>query len=93
MAERTEKEEFAIVRHAASEAIFVALQDGKKDGKHGPCSFLEESIEHQLKHIEAHITAYQCGDRSEDHLSHIVCRAAMACALAGYRKDCGDKGE
>ena len=77
----SDDDEFAAVLTAAAEAISSGLRDGKVSGKHAAGSYRLESIEHQLRHIEAHITAHQCGDRSEDHLAHIVCRAAFAVAL------------
>lgn len=81
MDEWTRDREYAAVTQAAIRALEKAMADGKADGKHAPGSYREESIEHQMRHIEAHITAYQCGDRSEDHLGHIVCRSVMAYAL------------
>jgi hypothetical protein len=64
---------------AAQTAVNSSLFDGFS--KHPPGSWREGTIGDQLKRIEAHITQYQCGDRSEDHLAHIVCRAAIAFAL------------
>jgi hypothetical protein len=61
-------------------AVRNALRDGDRGGKE-PGSWRGETVEDQLKHIERHVTQYQCGDRNEDHLSHIVCRAAIAFAL------------
>jgi hypothetical protein len=75
------KEDFAALLHAAACAINAALNDGDRGGKHAPGSWRAETIEEQLRNIEAHITAYQCGDRNEDHMSHFVCRAAIAYAL------------
>ena len=66
---------------AANRAISDALADGDKGGKHPPGARMAETIDNQLKHIEAHITQYQCDDRSENQLEHIVCRAAIAFAL------------
>ena len=81
MAEWTRREDFAALLHAAACAINDAIRDGDGDGKHEAGSWMSETIEHQLKHIEAHITAVQCGDRNEDHLAHLVFRAAIAFAL------------
>jgi len=64
---------------AAERAIRTALEDGEH--KSHKSEWREQTIDGQLRHIEAHVTAYQCCDRSEDHLSHILCRAAIACAL------------
>ena len=79
MAEWTRKEDFAALLHTAACAINDALHDG--ESKHGPGSWMRETVEEQFRHIEAHITQYQYGDRSEDHLTHIVCRAVIAYAL------------
>jgi hypothetical protein len=81
MAEWTRREDFAALLTAAAEAISDALDDGERSVKHGGGSWPIETVDEQLRHIEAQITAWQCGDRNEDHLSHIVCRAAIAYAL------------
>jgi hypothetical protein len=83
MAEWTRKEDFAALLTAAAGTLNDALADG--DGKHRAGSRLIETVEEQLRHIEAHITAYQYGDQNEDHLSRIICRAAIACALRARR--------
>jgi hypothetical protein len=85
MAEWTRKEDFAALLNASVSAIRDALHDGERGGKHRAGSWLIETVEVQLRHIEAHITQYECGDRNEDHLSHIICRAGIAYAL-GQRK-------
>jgi hypothetical protein len=79
----------------AKTALVAALEDGQCEGK-VPGARVSETIDEQLKHIEAHITQYQCGDRNEDHLAHIVCRAAIACALrerASSAAPCSGEGE
>jgi hypothetical protein len=85
MAEWTRKENFAALLTAAAGAINDELADGDRGGKHRAGSWLIETVEEQLRHIEVHITQYQCGDRNEDHLSHIICRAAIAYALSAQR--------
>ena len=85
----TRKDDLAAVINAAVCALNDALRDGDRGGKHPPGSWKAETVEEQLKHVEAHVTAYQCGDRSEDHLSRIVCRAAIAVALR-YRSEQAD---
>jgi hypothetical protein len=56
-----------------------------KKPKHPAGSWMSENIAEQLKHIESHITAELCGDHAEDHLAHIVCRAAIAFALKSWK--------
>jgi hypothetical protein len=73
------RDDFGDLIQAAIAAMARATRDGERGGKSG--TWVTETIEHQLRRIGAHITAYQCGDRNEDHLSHILCRAAIACAL------------
>jgi|SRR6516162_6831119 hypothetical protein len=68
---------------AAVDAVVIALLDG--DGKHGPGSWMGETIENQLRHIENHIVNYELGAGDENHLANIVCRAAIAFALAKKR--------
>jgi len=72
--------DFLALLSAAESALIAALHEG--NGKHPPGSWRAETVDEQLKHIEAHVTAYQCGERSEDHLAHILCRAAIAVAQA-----------
>jgi hypothetical protein len=67
---------------AAVDAISAALADGDKEGKHGPGSWQNETIENQLDHSEAHGRAWRRGDTSESHLAHRVCRDTMAYLLA-----------
>lgn len=37
-----------------------------------------QSVEEHLTHLVEHVADYQTGDKSEDWLAKIVCRAAMA---------------
>jgi len=83
---RKRAQDFLELMTAANRAISRALADGDRGGKHPPGSWMEESIDEQLKHIEAHIARHDGGERSEDHLAHIVCRAAIAFALRGWEK-------
>jgi hypothetical protein len=84
--EWTRSHDYAALLHAAACTINDALKDGESTGKHAG-HWRNTTVEEQLKHIEAHITQYQCGDRGEDHLAHIVCRAAIACVLARRAAD------
>jgi hypothetical protein len=39
-------------------------------------------VEDHINHLLAHAFAYLAGDESDDHLSHILCRATFAQAVA-----------
>jgi hypothetical protein len=73
--------DFGDLTSAAEYAIHAALEDGDAGGKHAPGSWRNETVEEQLRHIIDHAEAYLRGDRSENHLTHIPCRAAIAFAL------------
>lgn len=75
--------EFNEIMDAAALVINAVLHEGAAKGYTD--EWRHQSIDEHLKHIEAHITAHQCGDQNEDHLGHILCRAAMACALRQMR--------
>src|SRR5438105_8346039 len=87
--EWTRKDDFAELLRAAACAVNNALCDGHRGGKPSAGSWRDETIDNQLKHIERHITAFQCGDQNEDHLAHIVCRAAIAMALRERSEESG----
>jgi hypothetical protein len=74
-----DKEALELVR-AAAFAIGAALEDGKRAGNQ-PGTWLNETVDEELEHIGAHIEDWRDGKRDEDHLAHMVCRAAMAYAL------------
>ncbi|HKD77360.1 MAG TPA: dATP/dGTP diphosphohydrolase domain-containing protein [Ktedonobacterales bacterium] len=81
MTERTWEDDFTVLLNPAIEALDDALRDGDRGGKHPPGSWRSGTAEEQMQHIAAHLYAYYHGDRSEDHLGHILCRAAIAIAL------------
>lgn len=69
---------------AAVEAIRVARRVGVP--KYGPSSWRDVSEREHLLHASEHITWWLIGSGSdkssgEDHLSHAICRLAMAKAL------------
>jgi hypothetical protein len=68
--------------NAAADAIVSALADGARGGKHPAGSWRKETIAEQLWHIEGHIVRHRRGDLDEHHLAHLLCRAAIAYALA-----------
>jgi len=76
----TKEDDFIRLLGISADAIHTAMRDG--DNKHDPGEWMTQTVEEQIKHIEGHIMQYQMGDRSEDHLAHLLCRAAIACALS-----------
>lgn len=49
--------------------------------KYGAENWRLISIDDHLNHLLIHIYAYLAGDRSDEHLSHIMCRALFAQAV------------
>lgn len=78
---RTRIDDFRDLMQVAAEALGKALDDGDAGGKHPPGSWCEESVANQIDHLSDHLHSLLHGDTSEDHLSHIICRAVMARAL------------
>lgn len=66
---------------AASDAIAIARRVGVP--KYGPSSWCDISVQEHLNHAIAHARlAYNMKHTDgEDHLSHAICRLAMARAL------------
>lgn len=57
------------------------LQEGKE--KYGDDeNWRKIPVEEHLNHMIIHAYAYLAGDRSDEHLSHIMCRAKFAQAVA-----------
>lgn len=46
--------------------------------KYGEDNWRQISVEDHLNHLIAHAYAYLSGDRTDDHLSNIMCRATFA---------------
>jgi hypothetical protein len=85
-------EDYLALRAVAQHAILSALKDGDKGGKHPPGSWRKESVPEQLYHIDAHVKNHciefllahvngRAAVSDEDHLTHILCRAAISIAL------------
>lgn len=55
------------------------LDEGAK--KHGDNNWRLVDIDDHLNHLIMHAYAYLAGDRSDEHLSHIMCRAMFAQAV------------
>lgn len=62
----------------------LALAETLKKGfdKYGPGNWRKISSLEHFNHMMAHWYAYRAGDRSDDHLAHMFCRAMMAFATA-----------
>lgn len=56
------------------------LHEGAK--KYGEDNWRLIPIEEHLNHMIMHAYAYLAGDRSDEHLSHIMCRATFAQGVA-----------
>ena len=52
-------DDFRELAIGAVDAVVIALIDGDEGGKQGPGSWLSETIENQLRHIENHIVNYE----------------------------------
>lgn len=55
------------------------LKDGADN--YGENNWRKISIEDHLNHLIMHAYAYLAGDKSDEHLSHIMCRAMFAQAV------------
>ena len=74
---------FDLVDANALAAIAAVLKQGAD--KYGAGNWRALEIEAHLNHLIMHAYAYLAGDTSDDHLSHIGCRAlfALGVHLAG----------
>lgn len=61
-------------------AMAKVLKEGAD--KYGPNNWRLLDIEDHLNHLIMHAYAYLAGDRSDDHLTHIMCRAMFAEGVA-----------
>jgi hypothetical protein len=82
MANRTD--DLAELAAAAIGALNLALRDG--DAHHPAGSWKRETAENHLDHLYRHALCMVHGfEPGEDHLTHIVCRAAMYYAAIGRK--------
>jgi len=65
---------------AAAQGLRQALSDGDKS--HAPGSWQTDLLGEHINHLRAHLNRLQAGEFTEEHLSHIVCRALMVYAAA-----------
>lgn len=56
-------------------------------GKYAPRNWYKIPLESHLNHLLMHMYAYLAGNRDEDHLSHVLARAAMAVEIQKLKGD------
>lgn len=67
---------FDLIDGRAMFAMASVLHEGAE--KYGPNNWRKIPIEDHLNHLIMHAYAYLAGDRTDEHLSHIMCRAMFA---------------
>jgi len=67
---------FDLIDAKAMFEMAKVLDHGAK--KYGADNWRLISVQDHLNHLLMHTFAYLAGDRSDDHLSHILCRATFA---------------
>ena len=70
---------FDLVDGKAMFAMAQVLDEGAK--KYGADNWRLIDVDDHLNHLIMHAYAYLSGDRSDGHLSHIMCRAMFAAAV------------
>jgi len=70
---------FDLIDGKAMFAMAAVLHEGAV--KYGANNWRGISIDDHLNHLIMHAYAYLAGDRSDEHLSHIMCRAMFAQAV------------
>jgi len=71
---------FDLIDARAMFAMAQVLDHGAK--KYGENNWRKISVDDHLNHLLMHTYAFLAGDRSDDHLSHILCRATFATGVA-----------
>jgi hypothetical protein len=64
----------------ATLAVGAVLDAGER--KYGADNWHKIPLSDHLNHLLIHVYAYLAGDRSDDHLGHMACRAMMALETA-----------
>lgn len=70
---------FDLIDGPALFAMAKVLYEGAE--KYGANNWRKIDVEDHLNHLIMHAYAYLSGDRSDEHLSHIMCRAMFAQAV------------
>jgi Domain of unknown function (DUF5664) len=71
---------FDLVDGKAMFAMAAVLHQGAE--KYGVDNWRKIDVQDHLNHLIMHAYAYLAGDRSDEHLSHIMCRSMFAQAVA-----------
>ena len=71
---------FDLIDAKAMFEMAKVLDHGAK--KYGPNNWRGIPVEEHLNHLLMHTFAYLAGDETDDHLSHILCRATFAVGVA-----------
>lgn len=72
--------DFTLADPKAMFEMCKVLKEGAE--KYGVDNWRLLPLEDHLNHLLVHVYAYLAGDRSDDHLSHLLCRALFAQAVA-----------
>ena len=67
---------FDLIPPEAAERLAKVLAYGSK--KYSDNNWHGIPLHSHLNHLVRHVYKYLAGDKSEDHLGHVLCRAAMA---------------
>jgi hypothetical protein len=71
---------FDLIDGSAIFEMAKVLSEGAK--KYGAENWRNIDVSDHMNHLIAHAYAYLSGDRTDEHLSHIMCRAMFAQAVA-----------
>lgn len=71
---------FDLIDGLAMAEMAKVLKDGAE--KYGQDNWRGIDVPSHLNHLLMHTFAWLAGDRSDDHLSHILCRATFAVAVS-----------
>lgn len=81
---------FDLIDPKALFAMAAVLHEGAE--KYGEDNWRLIDIRDHLNHAMMHINAYLAGDTSDDHLSHLLCRATFACGVALTEHEIKEEG-
>jgi hypothetical protein len=79
---------FDLIPPVAMFELAKVMQHGAE--RYAPRNWYKIPLDSHLNHLLMHAFAYLAGDRQEDHLSHILARAAMAVEINALEGDVED---